>query len=125
MGASFRRVRLTDENRRGLLGQGSILTVTSYPNRSSPVLRGKWILENILGPPTPIAPPPNVPALKENSDGSKALTMRTLLDLHRQNATCATCHKIVDPLGFSLENFDAIGTCWTTERSPTSRTSAG
>jgi hypothetical protein len=107
-GSQFRRVRLTDENRRGLLGQGSVLTVTSYPNRTSPVLRGKWILENILGTPPP-APPPNVPALKENSEGSKPLTMRALLDLHRQNATCAACHKILDPLGFSLENFDAIG----------------
>jgi hypothetical protein len=72
------------------------------------VLRGKWIMENILGTPPP-APPPNVPALKENSEGSKPVTMRALLDLHRQNATCATCHKILDPLGFSLENFDAIG----------------
>jgi hypothetical protein len=107
-GSQFRRVRVTDENRRGLLGQGSVLTVTSYPNRTSPVLRGKWILENILGTPPP-APPPNVPALKENSEGSKPLTMRALLDLHRQNATCANCHKILDPLGFSLENFDAIG----------------
>jgi hypothetical protein len=107
-GSQFRRVKITDDNRRGLLGQGSILTVTSYPNRTSPVLRGKWILENILGTPPP-APPPNVPALKENSEGSKPLTMRALLEQHRQNATCATCHKILDPLGFSLENFDAIG----------------
>jgi hypothetical protein len=107
-GSQFRRVRVSDENRRGLLGQGSVLTVTSYPNRTSPVLRGKWILENILGTPPP-APPPNVPALKENTEGAKPLTMRALLDLHRQNATCATCHKILDPLGFSLENFDAIG----------------
>jgi hypothetical protein len=107
-GSQFRRVKITDENRRGLLGQGSILTVTSYPNRTSPVLRGKWIMENILGTPPP-APPPNVPALKENSEGSKPLTMRALLELHRQNPTCATCHRILDPLGFSLENFDAIG----------------
>ncbi len=107
-GSQFRRVKIADENRRGLLGQGSILTVTSYPNRTSPVLRGKWILENILGTPPP-PPPPNVPALKENSEGSKPLTMRELLEQHRQNPTCATCHKILDPLGFSLENFDAIG----------------
>jgi hypothetical protein len=107
-GTQFRRVKITDENRRGLLGQGSVLTVTSYPNRTSPVLRGKWLLENILGTPPP-APPPNVPALKENSEGSKQLTMRALMDLHRQNATCASCHKILDPLGFSLENFDGIG----------------
>jgi mono/diheme cytochrome c family protein len=107
-GSQFRRVKIADDNRRGLLGQGSVLTVTSYPNRTSPVLRGKWILENILGTPPP-APPPNVPALKENSEGSKPLTMRALLEQHRHNPTCATCHKILDPLGFSLENFDAIG----------------
>jgi len=107
-GSQFRRVKLADENRRGLLGQGSILTVTSYPNRTSPVLRGKWILENILGTPPP-PPPPNVPALKENSEGSKPLPMRALLEEHRKNAACASCHRIMDPLGFSLENFDGIG----------------
>ena len=107
-GSQFRRVKLVDENRRGLLGQGSILTVTSYPNRTSPVLRGKWILENILGTPPP-PPPPNVPALKENSEGSKPLPMRALLEEHRKNAACASCHRIMDPLGFSLENFDGIG----------------
>jgi mono/diheme cytochrome c family protein len=107
-GSQFRRVAVTDENRRGLLGQGSVLTVTSQPNRTSPVLRGKWILENILGTPPP-APPPNVPPLKENEDGSKALSVRALLEKHRENPTCATCHKIMDPLGFSLDNFDAVG----------------
>lgn len=107
-GSQFRRVSVTDENRRGLLGQGSILTVTSYPNRTSPVLRGKWILENILGTPPP-APPPNVPALKETSEGGKMLPVRVLMEQHRQNAACAGCHKIMDPLGFSLENFDGIG----------------
>jgi mono/diheme cytochrome c family protein len=107
-GSQFRRVAVTDENRRGLLGQGSVLTVTSQPNRTSPVLRGKWILENIMGTPPP-APPPNVPPLKENADGSKALSVRALLEKHRENPTCATCHKIMDPLGFSLDNFDAIG----------------
>ncbi len=107
-GSQFRRVTLTDENRRGLLGQGSVLTVTSQPNRTSPVLRGKWILENILGTPPP-APPPNVPPLKENEDGAKALSVRALLEKHREYPTCATCHKIMDPLGFSLDNFDAIG----------------
>jgi hypothetical protein len=112
-GSQFRRVTLTDENRRGLLGQGSILTVTSYPNRTSPVLRGKWILENILGTPPP-PPPPNVPPLKENGEGSRPLTMRALLDQHRTNAACASCHKIMDPLGFSLENFDGIG-AWRTK----------
>jgi hypothetical protein len=107
-GSHFRRVMLPDAARRGLLGQGSILTVTSYPNRTSPVLRGKFILENILGtPPTP--PPPNVPPLKENSAGSKTLSVRELMEEHRKNPACAGCHKIMDPLGFSLENFDATG----------------
>jgi hypothetical protein len=82
--------------------------VTSYPNRTSPVLRGKWILENILGTPVP-APPPNVPPLKENSEGTQAKSMRELMEDHRKNPACATCHKIMDPLGFSLENFDATG----------------
>ncbi len=106
-GSRFRRVPVADENRRGLLGQGSILTVTSYPNRTSVVLRSKWILENILGTPPP-APPPNVPALKENGDG-KQLSMKQLMEQHRANPACASCHKIMDPLGFSLENFDAVG----------------
>jgi hypothetical protein len=107
-GTRFRRVTLTDENRRGLLGQGSILTVTSEANRTSPVKRGKWILENVLGTPPP-TPPPNVPPLKENEPGGKAVSVRVLLEEHRKNPTCASCHKIMDPLGFSLENFDAVG----------------
>jgi cytochrome c5 len=106
-GSQFRRVTVPDE-RRGLLGQGSVLTVTSYPNRTSAVLRGKWILTNILGTPPP-SPPPNVPALKENTDGSKPLSLRQLMEEHRKNPTCATCHKVMDPLGLSLENFDAVG----------------
>ncbi|HEY3822963.1 MAG TPA: DUF1592 domain-containing protein [Bryobacteraceae bacterium] len=107
-GSQFRRVAVTDDARRGLLGQGSILTVTSYPTRTSPVLRGKWILENILGTPPP-APPPNVPALKENDEGGKVTTVRERLEEHRKNPACATCHRVMDPLGFSLDNFDAIG----------------
>ncbi len=107
-GSQFRRVTLTDENRRGLLGQASILTVTSQPNRTSPVLRGKWIMENLMGTPPP-APPPNVPPLKENDEGAKAQSVRALLELHRKNPPCSTCHAVLDPLGFSLENFDAIG----------------
>jgi hypothetical protein len=107
-GSQFRRVTVADEARRGLLGQGSILTVTSYPTRTSPVLRGKWILENIMGTPPP-APPPNVPALKENDEGGKVTTVRERLEEHRKNPACATCHKVMDPLGFSLDNFDAIG----------------
>ena len=107
-GSRFRRVPLVDVNRRGLLGQGSILTVTSYPNRTSPVLRGKWILENILGTPPP-PPPPNVPAFPDNPETGKALTVRERMETHRNNPVCASCHRVMDPLGFSLENFDAIG----------------
>jgi mono/diheme cytochrome c family protein len=107
-GSRFRRVTITDEARRGLLGQGSVLSVTSYPNRTSAVLRGKWILENVLGTPPP-APPPNVPALKENGNDGKVLSLRQLMEQHRANPTCATCHKVMDPLGLSLENFDATG----------------
>ena len=108
-GSQFRRVKITDENRKGLLGQASILTVTSQPNRTSPVLRGKWILENLMGTPPPPAPPPNVPPLKENDEGAKAQSVRALLEEHRKNPPCSTCHSVMDPLGFSLENFDAIG----------------
>ena len=107
-GDQFRRVILADENRWGLLGKGSILAVTSYPNRTSPVLRGRWILENIMGTP-PADPPPNVPPLKENTAGTVALSVRQLMEQHRANPTCASCHRIMDPLGFSLENFDAVG----------------
>jgi hypothetical protein len=106
-GSQFRRVAVTSDDRRGLLGQGSILTVTSYPNRTSPVQRGKWILTNLLGiPPTP--PPPNVPALKENGEG-KQLSLRERMEQHRADAVCAGCHKVMDPIGFALENFDAVG----------------
>jgi hypothetical protein len=103
-GPDFRRVTVTDPARRGLLGQASILTVTSYATRTSPVQRGKWILSNILGTPPP-PPPPNVPALTETVKG----TVRQRMEQHRANATCATCHRVIDPLGFSLENFDATG----------------
>ena len=114
-GSQFRRVPVAQDERRGLLGQGSILTVTSYPTRTSPVLRGKWILENIMGTPPP-APPPNVPALKESDEGGKVTTVRERMEEHRKNPTCATCHKVMDPLGFSLDNFDAIGQ-WRTKES--------
>jgi hypothetical protein len=107
-GSQFRRVTIADENRRGLLGQGSVLAVTSYPNRTSVVLRGKYILENILGTPPP-SPPADVPPLKETGEGGKVLPLRALMEQHRKNATCATCHRVIDPLGFSLENFDATG----------------
>ena len=107
-GGQFRRVPVTDDARRGLLGQASILTVTSYPNRTSAVQRGKWILTNLLGiPPQP--PPPNVPALAENAEGAKPLSLRERMEAHRRDAVCAGCHKVMDPVGFALENFDAIG----------------
>jgi len=113
-GSHFRRVALSDEERKGLLGKGSILTATSYANRTSPVLRGKWVLENILGTPPP-PPPPNVPALEEPTGESKPLTMRERMEKHRANPACAVCHTRMDPLGFALENFDAIGGWRTTE----------
>jgi hypothetical protein len=107
-GSHFRRVELgKDSMRGGLLRQGSILTVTSYATRTSPVIRGKWILENILGTPPP-PPPANVPALKDNTISS-ALSVRERLAEHRANVACAGCHKLMDPVGFSLENFDAVG----------------
>jgi cytochrome c5 len=107
-GTHFRRVKLADETRRGLLGHGSVLTVTSYPNRTSPVLRGKWILENIMGTPPP-PPPSTVPPFPENEEGAKPRPIREILEEHRRNPACATCHAVMDPLGFSLENFDATG----------------
>jgi hypothetical protein len=108
-GERFRRVSLpADSVRRGLLGQGSILTGTSRPNRTSPVIRGKWILENIFGTPPP-PPPPNVPELAEERDPRKVLPMREQLAQHRANPVCAACHAQMDQLGFALENFDAIG----------------
>lgn len=106
-GDQFRRVTIQDDARRGLLGQASILAVTSYATRTSVVLRGKWILTNILGTPPP-PPPPNVPALKENAPGQN-LTQKQRMELHRANPACAVCHQSMDPLGFSLEGFDAIG----------------
>jgi hypothetical protein len=107
-GSEFRRVTLPEENRRGLLGQASVLTATSYSDRTSPVGRGKWILENVLGTPPP-PPPPNVPALKDNGINGKLLSMRERMTAHRANPVCASCHANMDPLGFALDNFDAIG----------------
>jgi hypothetical protein len=106
-GSQFRRVTLENPERRGLLGQASILAVTSYPNRTSPVQRGKWVLTNLLGiPPTP--PPPNVPVLKESEAGAPK-SLRERMEQHRADPVCAGCHKVMDPIGFSLENFDAVG----------------
>jgi Protein of unknown function (DUF1592)/Protein of unknown function (DUF1588)/Protein of unknown function (DUF1587)/Protein of unknown function (DUF1585)/Protein of unknown function (DUF1595) len=112
-GDRFRRVTLDDPRRGGILGQGSLLTVTSYPNRTSPVLRGKWLLETILGTPPP-PPPPNVPALQERGAGGKLASVRERLEAHRANPACSGCHSIMDPLGFALENYDPIGR-WRTE----------
>jgi hypothetical protein len=107
-GSHFRKVPVENEARRGLLGHASILTVTSYPNRTSPVLRGKWVLENVLGTPPP-PPLPNVPALPENETGKVERTLRERLAEHRSNPVCATCHDVMDPIGLGLENFDAVG----------------
>jgi len=108
-GSRFRRVSLDDKNARGgILGQGSILTVTSYANRTSPVLRGKWILENIVGTPPP-PPPQNVPPLKDTDSEGRVLSMRERMAQHRASPACAGCHQLMDPAGLSMENFDAIG----------------
>ena len=108
-GNHFRRVSFAvGETRGGLLGQGSLLTVTSYPNRTSPVLRGKWLLQNIVGSPPP-EPPPNVPALPDSGSEGQPASVRERLEEHRRNPVCASCHAPMDPLGFALENFDAIG----------------
>jgi len=109
LGDQFRRVTLTDPNRFGLLGKGAVLMVTAYPNRTSPVLRGAYILENIMGTP-PSPPPPNVEAFKENKEGEKPKTIRAIMEAHRANPTCNACHGVMDPIGFALENFDTIGT---------------
>ena len=107
-GNHFRRVEYSNDRRAGLLGHGSILTVTSYPHRTSPVLRGKWLLENLLGAPPP-PPPPDIPELAEDTRGAAPATMRERMAQHRASPACATCHAKIDPLGFALENFDAVG----------------
>jgi hypothetical protein len=108
-GSHFRRVTLPpDSPRGGLLGHGSVLTLTSHAIRTSPVLRGKWILNNILGTPPP-DPPPNIPALNDQKTQAKVATMRERMSAHRANPACAACHSMIDPAGFALERFDAIG----------------
>jgi hypothetical protein len=114
-GEDFRRVTLQDSRRFGLLGKGAVLMVTSYPNRTAPVLRGAFVLERLMGTP-PAAPPPNVGNLKENVEGAKPHTVRELMALHRSNPSCNGCHGVLDPLGFSLENFDAVGQARTRDR---------
>ncbi len=107
-GSDFRRVSVADENRKGLLGKGAVLMVTSHANATSPVLRGKWVLENILGSPVP-PPPPDVPALKETEPGATPRNMREQMEQHRADPVCAGCHKTTDPIGFALENFNEVG----------------
>jgi len=108
LGSRFRRVQVTDPNRIGLLGHGSLLTLTSLANRTSPVQRGKYVMEVLIGSPPP-APPPAVPPLKEAVDNQKVLSVRDRMIQHRQNPVCAACHQMMDPIGLTLENFDAIG----------------
>ena len=107
-GKDFRRVSMTGANRRGILTHASILTITSQPNRTSPVLRGKFVLENILDI-TPPPPPPNLPALEESHEEGKAMTVREQLEIHRSKTACAGCHNLMDPVGFAFENYNAIG----------------
>jgi mono/diheme cytochrome c family protein len=112
LGNRFRRVPITDDNRRGLLGQASILTLTSTANRTAPVTRGKWVMQVLLGSPPP-APPPNVPALVEAADEPAAHSVRQRMEEHRKNPACASCHRVIDPVGFALENYDPTG-AWRT-----------
>jgi len=113
-GSHFRRVTLTDENRWGLLGKASVLAVTSYSTRTSPTVRGKWLLENILSAPVP-PPPPNVNTNLDETATGRPESVRDMLERHRTNPVCASCHARMDPLGFSLENFDAVGQWRTTD----------
>jgi hypothetical protein len=123
-GNDFRRVALKDGTRGGLLGLGSVLTVTSYENRTSPTLRGKWLLDNLMGSPPP-EPPPNVPALREESPtGEKVRSMRERLEQHRVNPACSSCHSRMDPLGFALDNYDALGR-WRTHEGTTPVNASG
>jgi hypothetical protein len=110
VGNQFRRVDLADDNRRGLLGQASILTLTSHANRTSPVLRGKWVMEVLIGSPPP-PPPPNVPDLEKTGDSKdgRMLTTRERMEMHRSNASCRSCHEVIDPIGLALDNYDVTG----------------
>jgi cytochrome c5 len=107
-GARFRKVQVTDQNRRGLLGQGSFLALTSVANRTSPIIRGKYVISNFLNTP-PLPPPANVPQLEASAPKDRPSTVREQLELHRANAVCAACHRSMDPIGFALENFNAVG----------------
>jgi len=112
-GTEFRRVRVTDEARRGLLGKGAVLLATSHTTTTSPVLRGKWVLENLMGAPPPLPPADLDTALKTDGPGAPPRTMREQMELHRRSPICANCHRIMDPIGFALENFDVVG-AWRT-----------
>jgi hypothetical protein len=107
-GSRFRRVPVTDPNRRGLLGHGSFLSLTSVANRTSPILRGKYVIANLMNTP-PLPPPPNVPLLEASAPKDRPSTVREQLELHRANPACAACHRNIDPVGFALENFNAVG----------------
>ena len=113
-GSEFRRVSLADESRRGILGKGAVLLVTSHPTTTSPVLRGKWVLENLVGAPPPPPPADLDTALKTDPPGSAPKTMREQMERHRTNPVCANCHQVMDPIGFALENFDLVG-AWRTK----------
>ena len=123
-GNRFRRVTFPSGEWAGLLNHGSVMTVTSYPNRTSPVLRGKWVLENMLGAPPP-EPPPDVPTLEEENEEGEPLSMRQAMVRHRENPACAVCHAPMDPIGFSLENFNAIGEWRQTSEAGTEIDSSG
>jgi hypothetical protein len=113
-GTQFRRVAVTDEARRGLLGHGSLLTVTSHADRTAPVLRGKWVLDNLLGIPPPPPPPDVTTDLPIPEEGDEPKTIREQMEVHRASPVCASCHRLMDPIGLALENFDAVGG-WRTE----------
>jgi hypothetical protein len=123
-GSRFRRVSVTDPNRRGLLGHGSFLALTSVANRTSPIIRGKYVISNFLNSP-PLPPPPNVPELEKSAPKDRPSTVREQLELHRANPVCASCHRTIDPIGFALENFDAVGQWQKTTREGLQIDSAG
>ena len=124
LGSQFRRVRVEDPNRRGLLGHGSVLTLTSVANRTSPIIRGKYVISNLLNTP-PLPPPANVPLLEDSAPANRPSTVREQLELHRANPACAACHRNIDPVGFALENFNAVGQWQDTTREGLEIDSAG
>ena len=124
LGSQFRRVRVEDPNRRGLLGHGSVLTLTSVANRTSPIIRGKYVISNLLNTP-PLPPPANVPLLEDSAPADRPSTVREQLELHRANPACAACHRNIDPVGFALENFNAVGQWQDTTREGLAIDSAG